>query len=146
LWTPLSFLTFRCLYRGARRRKGAYYVFYLVFLFLAILGHILWAIGIKNSGMGGVIFTIYLFQNGHYKASGTSGGTYVVAILCLISSFFWIASVFYYVAIWYQARREYKELGGNRQAQREMAAEAGSQIAQNPGATMNAAKYASNSL
>jgi len=146
LWTPLSFMTFRCLYRGARRRKGSYYVFYLFFLGISVLAHILWAVGIKGSGMGGFLWMIYLFNHGQQNGQGSKGGDYIVAILCLLSTFFWIASVFYFIYTWNRARLDYRSLGGNAQARREATSEAASQMAQNPDAVTGTAKYASNSL
>eukprot|EP01111_Echinosteliopsis_oligospora_P012248 TRINITY_DN4173_c0_g1_i1.p1 TRINITY_DN4173_c0_g1~~TRINITY_DN4173_c0_g1_i1.p1 ORF type:complete len:293 (-),score=87.42 TRINITY_DN4173_c0_g1_i1:120-998(-) len=136
LWLTLEFLVYRTLYNALRTGKALRYWLYFICGGINILAHIFAGIGLRGSGMGGLLWMIWLFANAHgSKVVNTAG------ILCLVDMilfFLWAVCATY---IWIRTQRVYVRRGGNRAATAQAGQVAVNAAANNPDVVLEAGKY-----
>jgi len=134
LWLPICFLTYRRLYNAAR--KGSALGYWLFFFFKAweVIALIFAGLGVRGSGMAGLIWMIHAFsENGH--------GHKITGIFCLIGCALWWLSALAGAYLWVRLRVYYRNAGGSRQVEKDVASAAGRTVANNPDAARAAASH-----
>jgi len=137
IWMPLSFLFYRSLYNASRKLSGLKFFLFFFFGGFQILVYIFWGLGLKGSGMAGLLWMIDLFAQ-HTKS------TNIVGIFCLIGCAFWWMLAAFNIYLWIHVRVHYSRIGGNRRAEAELGAAAVTTAANNPDAVAKAGAYAYN--
>jgi len=126
---------YRHLYNAARRGRGVQYFLFFFFMGFQIFAHIFWGIGVKGSGMAGILIMFDIFSS---KVKGSS----IVGIFCLIGTALWWLMAAFDIYLWTHARIHYRRRGLHKQTEREFAEAAGTTIANNPDAAIKAGTYA----
>lgn len=104
----ISFWIFRILYRACKKQKAWLFIVYFVFVWLQICVYILWALGFKGEGAGGIINAIDGFKK-----------NVAVGALIFIGFGFWVIFAIIHIYLFFRARAEYAAIGGLAAAKKE---------------------------
>jgi len=107
---PISFYVYYMIYNAVRKNSAGYFVLWFVLFGIQILVEILWAIGLWG-GAGLLVMSSVIDSN--------TG----VGVMCLSITIIWGAMAAYNLFLINSARIEYRNLGGNQAARREISRE-----------------------
>jgi len=106
---PISFWVYFQFYKATRDHGAARYMLWFVLFFLQLVATVFFAIGLDSYGCAGFWLMI-----------GSFNKNLVFGILVAISTFMWIGIAIYNIFVFFTARKEYNNAGGNKQAAKEM--------------------------
>jgi len=105
----ISFCVYYLLYRAIRTSSAFFFVLWFAFYIGQVASELFFAIGIEGYGAAGFVMMVSTF----------SDSKVVLGILTALSTFMWIGVFVYSLWIFYQARIEFKNLGGTKAATKE---------------------------
>jgi hypothetical protein len=108
---PVAFCVYFLLYRAMRTGSAFFFVLWFTFYVGQLAAEVFYAIGISSYGAAGFMLMVYSF----------SDSKLVLGILGAVATFMWIGIFVFNLWIFYQARREFKSLGGAKAAGKEFA-------------------------
>jgi len=107
----VSFAVYFLLYRGIRTFSAFFFGLWFAFYFGQLAAQLFFAIGLSSYGAAGFLLMISCY----------SDSKLVLGVVTTISTFMWIGVFLYSLWIFYQARIEFKSLGGTKAATKEFA-------------------------
>eukprot|EP01114_Cavostelium_apophysatum_P010902 TRINITY_DN25049_c0_g1_i1.p1 TRINITY_DN25049_c0_g1~~TRINITY_DN25049_c0_g1_i1.p1 ORF type:complete len:323 (-),score=64.46 TRINITY_DN25049_c0_g1_i1:86-1054(-) len=141
---PLFFLTFRLLYRAARKNRSSLYLWYLInqCFELAIIAWM--GVGLMGWGGGGFLLMISMFSKHNDKDDdgNKDTGALIIAIFSLVITVFWGILFILHVYLFFHARIYYSRAGGFKSAKQQGTQFAAQKAAENPDVVMKAGKVA----
>jgi len=111
LGPPISFCVYYLLYRAMRTASAFFFVLWFSFYVGQLAAEVFYAIGISSYGAAGFMLMVTSF----------SDNKLILGILGAVATFMWIGIFVFNLWIFYQARREFKSLGGAGAATKEFA-------------------------
>jgi len=107
----ISFFVYFLLYRAIRSASAFSFVLWFVFYIGQLAAQVFFAIGMSGYGAAGFLLMVSTF----------SDSKVILGVIATISTFLWIGVFIYSLWIFYQARLEFKHLGGAKAATSEFA-------------------------
>jgi len=111
LGPTISFCVYYLLYRAIRTASAFFFVLWFAFFIGQLASELFFAIGLSSYGAAGFVLMISMFTDSKL----------ILGVLAAISTFMWIGVFCYSLWVFYQARLEFKYLGGARAATKEFA-------------------------
>jgi len=107
----ISFGVYFLLYRGIRTFSAFFFGIWFAFYTGQLAVQVFFAIGFKSYGSAGFLLMVSCY----------SDSKLVLGAIATVSTFMWIGVFVYSLWVFYQARKEYKSLGGTKAATKEFA-------------------------
>eukprot|EP01119_Soliformovum_irregulare_P009176 TRINITY_DN22365_c0_g1_i1.p1 TRINITY_DN22365_c0_g1~~TRINITY_DN22365_c0_g1_i1.p1 ORF type:complete len:347 (-),score=88.02 TRINITY_DN22365_c0_g1_i1:25-1035(-) len=125
------FFIFRTLYRAVRKSKASVYIIFWIFFVLEIASTIMFTIGLKGGGAGGIFWMVSLWSV-----------STPIAIMFLVCTILWGALAALNVGIFIFSRVEYGRIGGSARAKEEVKKGATQFAVDNPEIVIASSKHA----
>jgi hypothetical protein len=125
------FLTYRILYRAARKTKPSLYIVFWIFYFLELLSLAFFVVGVPGTGAAGLFWMFKLFADKKLP----------VGFMLLASSVIWGIMGVYCVWIFIVSRVEYGRSGGLARAKKEVGQAAWNEAKKHPDLVKEGIKY-----
>jgi len=110
LGVPFSFFTYWLLYSAIRKTSAGLFLTWFCFFVIQLIGEAIFFLGISSTGGCGFIMMIDAF-NDNILALG---------VMFAIATFAWAGVIVYNISYFFIAKKEYKLMGGNQMAQKEI--------------------------
>jgi len=111
LGPPISFCVYFLLYRAMRSASAFSFILWFVFFVGQLAAEVFYGIGLTSYGSAGFMMMVYAFNDGKI----------VLGVLGAVATFSWIGIFLFNLWLFYQARNEFKHLGGAKAATKEFA-------------------------
>jgi len=111
LGPPISFGVYFLLYRGMRTYSAFFFGLWFAFYIGQLAAQLFFSIGLSSYGSAGFLLMVSCY----------SDSKLVLGVVATVSTFMWIGVFVYSLWIFYQARGEFKALGGAKAASKEFA-------------------------
>jgi len=111
LGIPVSFFVYFLLYRAMRTGSAFFFALWFGFFVGQLAAEVFYAIGLADYGAAGFMMMVTAFSNEQL----------IMGILGVLATFGWVGLFIFNLWLFYQARREFRNLGGSAAATKEFA-------------------------
>jgi len=106
---PVSFIVYWFLYSAVRKASAGLFLLWFIGFVIQICAEFIFGLGINGTGGAGFVLMIQSFNDNSLP----------LGVMFAIATFLWAALIVYNISYFFQARRVYQGLGGNKMAGRE---------------------------